>query len=132
MDTTDAATLAAAWHNAVNSGDIDELLALSAPTIELLGPRGSAVGHAALRDWLARAGLSLAPQRIFVRDAAVVVAAHATWRAPETNEVVGEADVASCLRIANNQVVQYARYDTLAEALAAGSLTEMDEVAFDG
>ncbi|MBC8075558.1 MAG: nuclear transport factor 2 family protein [Chloroflexales bacterium] len=120
--------LVAAWHDAVNSQDIDRLLVLSAATIEITGPRGSAYGHAVLRDWLGRAGLHLLPQRLFVRDSVVVVAHHATWRDAVTGNVLGEADVASCFRVANNQIIQYARYDNLDDALAAGRLAYADQV----
>lgn len=121
--------LVAAWHDAVNSQDIDRLLVLSAATIEITGPRGSAYGHAVLRDWLGRAGLRLMPQRVFIRDSVVVVAQRATWRDADTGRLVGEADVASCFRVANNQIVQYARYDSLDDALATGGLIYSDEVA---
>jgi ketosteroid isomerase-like protein len=129
MSISDPVELVAAWHAAVNARDVDRLLALSSPAIELVGPRGIAKGHDALRGWLDRAGLTLDPQRVFARGDAVVVAAHATWRAPDTGAVIGDADVASCFRVAGDQVAQYARYDTLAEALAAGGLSDADEAA---
>src|SRR3712207_7719526 len=54
-----------AWHEAVNRGDVDALLALSDDEIEIGGPRGSARGSAVLRDWLERAGIRLEPCRWF-------------------------------------------------------------------
>jgi hypothetical protein len=127
MSTTPVA-LVRAWQEAVNTQDADSLLALSAPDIEIVGPRGSAYGHTILREWLGRAGLSLTPQRAFTRDNVVVVAQYATWRSVETGEVIGEAEVASCFRVAGQQVSQYARYDTLDQALEAGALHYEDEV----
>ena len=50
-----------AWHDAVSRGDANALVALSADDIEVGGPRGSAHGHAILRDWLERAGIQLQP-----------------------------------------------------------------------
>jgi hypothetical protein len=129
VDTPSPVALVAAWHEAVNARDIERLLALSAPTVELIGPRGAAHGHDALRAWLDRAGLALRPQRTFARGAVIVVAARATWRALETGQPLGAAELASCFRVGDSQIVQYARYDTLAEALAAGGLSEADEVA---
>jgi hypothetical protein len=121
-------SLVGTWQDAVNAQDADRLLALSTPDIEIIGPRGSAYGHAILREWLSRAGLSLAPQRTFVRDNTVVVAQHAIWRSVETGEVIGETDVASCFRVAGQLISQYARYDTLDQALEAGGLGYGDEV----
>jgi hypothetical protein len=119
--------LVEAWQEAVNQQDIERLLTLSAPDIEIIGPRGAAQGHSILRDWLNRAGLSLTTQRIFARDNVVVLAQHGKWLAAETGQVIGEAAVASCFRVAHQQVVQVARYDDLATALEAGGLTNTDE-----
>ncbi|BDP40640.1 hypothetical protein DAETH_06090 [Deinococcus aetherius] len=39
-----------AWEEAVDARNEMRLLALSAPDIEIVGPRGSAYGHAVLAD----------------------------------------------------------------------------------
>jgi len=59
MDATSMA-VAQAWVNAANACDGDRLTALSDPNVEIVGPRGSARGPAVLRDWLGRAGVTLA------------------------------------------------------------------------
>jgi hypothetical protein len=112
----------------VNNQDIDRLLALSDPNIEIVGPRGAAFGHIVLRDWMSRAGLTLTTQRVFARDDTVVVAQHGVWRSVETGEVVGEADVASEFRVDGQRVTYYARYDSLDEALATAGLEQADEL----
>ncbi len=117
-----------AWLNAANVQDIDRLIALSAPDIELVGPRGSGHGHQLLRDWLGRAGLHLQTLRVFARGSAVVVAQHGVWRSAETGDVIGEQDVASRFVVEEDQVSQFARHDTLDEALAAAGLTVEDEI----
>ena len=116
------------WQEAANSQDADRLIELSAPDIEVVGPRGSAHGHQILRDWLARAGVGLRPLRAFARGEAVVVAQHGVWRAAETGEVVGEQAVASSFRVAGGRVVRVARFDSLDVALADAGLGEADEV----
>ena len=129
MQEADPVAIVQAWHDAANRQDIGGLLALSDPNIEIVGPRGSGYGHQLLRDWLVRAGLRLETLRVFGRDDVVVVAQHGVWRSVETGDVMGEQDLASWFRVANGQVTQYARSDSLDEALAAAGLTQADELA---
>jgi hypothetical protein len=128
MQPEDSLAVVRAWLEAANSQDVSRLLELSDPNIEVVGPRGSGYGHQLLRDWLARAGLTLETQRCFGRGNVVVVAQHAVWRSPETGEVMGEADVASRFRIQDQRVVQYARHDSLHEALIEAGLDHSDEI----
>ena len=128
MQEADPVTIVQAWQEAANRQDIDGLLALSDPNIEIVGPRGSGYGHQLLRDWLGRASLRLETLRVFGRGAAVVVAQHGVWRSVETGEVVGEQDLASRFRVVDGRVVQFARCDRLEEALAAAGLTHGDEI----
>lgn len=112
-----------AWQDAVNDNDLERLQRLSAPDIEILGPRGSGFGHALLAEWLARAGLRLTPKRYFGAGETVVVEQHAVWLEPEHGSVIGEADVASVFKVSRNQVRCYARFDTLDEALIQSGLS---------
>ena len=123
-----AVELVQAWLAAANQQDVAQLLALSAVEIELVGPRGVGHGHQLLRDWLARAGLTLTTQRIFARAQVVVVAQQGVWRAIDTGAVVGEASLASLFRVEQGQVVAFARYDDLETALDAAQLTVNDEL----
>jgi hypothetical protein len=66
-----------AWQEAANSQNIDRLLELS---IEVVGPRGSGFGYQLLRDWIARAGLTLETLRVFVHGNTVVVEQHGAWK----------------------------------------------------
>lgn len=116
------------WLDAANRQDVETLLALSDPDIEIVGPRGSARGHQFLRDWLARAGLNLETRRAFARGDSIVLAQRGVWRAPESGAIVGEADVASVFRVSGGRVVRYARHDELAVALRDAAMDESDEV----
>lgn len=116
-----------AWQDAANRQDIDRLLALSAPNIEIIGPRGSGFGHQLLRDWLRRAGLHLETLRVFSRGNSVVVAQHGVWRSIETGVVTGERDIASRFRVDEARIVQFARFDSLEDALAEAGLSDTDE-----
>jgi ketosteroid isomerase-like protein len=126
---TSAIPVVQAWQNALNAQDIDHLLELSAPDIVIIGPRGRTSGHQLLREWIARAGLTLTTQRIFQRGDTVVLAQHGIWQSEATNGVPSEADLASRFRVNQHQVVEYERHDTLARALEAAGMTEADEQA---
>jgi len=121
--------IAEAWQQAANRQDAERLLALSDPNIEVVGPRGSGFGHQLLRDWLGRAGLTLTTLRAFGHDGVVVLAQHASWRSGETNASASERDLASRFDIEGGRVVRFARYDSLAEALADADLNETDALA---
>ena len=118
-----------AWQDAANAQDVDRLLDLSDPDIEVIGPGGSGRGHQLLRDWLGRAGLRLQTRRAFARGDAVVLAQHGVWRSIETGDVIGEAAVASRFRVAGQRVVQFARHDSLDAALAEAGLDYSDEAS---
>jgi hypothetical protein len=117
-----------AWQDAANLGDLARLLELSDPDIEMSGPQGHGRGRDLLRDWLARAGLSLQTQHAFVRGETVVLAQHGTWRAQQTGEAAGEADLATTFRVNDGRVVQLTRYDSLGAALADTKLDASDEM----
>jgi len=129
MQNNNPVAVVQAWQEAANAQNIDRLLELSDPNIEIVGPRGSGYGHQLLCDWLGRAGLTLTPLRVFARGDRVVVAQHGVWHSVETGEIQGEADLASLFRVDGQWVVQFARYDSLDVALEAAGLTEADELS---
>lgn len=116
-----------AWQAAANEQNIDRLFELSAPDIAIIGPRGRGEGHQLLRDWMARAGLTLATLRIFQRGDTVVLAQHGTWQSSATNGLPSEADLASRFRVRDQRVIEFERYEDLASALAAANMNEADE-----
>ena len=128
MQSAPAVNVVRAWLAAANQQNLAQLLALSATDIELIGPRGGGRGHQLLAEWLDRAGLTLTTQRIFARDQVVVVAQQGVWRASDTGAVVGTSAVASLFRVAQGQVVAFARYDDLETAFAAAQLTAENEL----
>lgn len=127
--TSTSLRVAQAWQDAANAQDIPRLLELSAPNIEIIGPRGSGFGHQLLMEWLARAGLTLTTQRAFARGEMVALEQSGVWRDLATGEVRGERTLASTFRVNDQQqVAAFARYDSLAEAgLAAAGLAASDE-----
>jgi hypothetical protein len=116
-----------AWHEAVNRGDADAVVALSHDDIEVGGPRGSARGSPLLRDWLAQTGIQLEPRRWFTSPTELVVEQIAIWRFPD-GTVTDPQTIASSFAVENGLVTRSVRYDSLMEALAAAGLTFQDEI----
>ena len=93
-----------AWHEALNSGDVDLLVELSHPDVEVGGPRG--VGHGAqlLREWVGQAKIRLEPRRVFHREDTVVVEQWAKWRAADTGQVTSGQSVSSVFDVRDDQI----------------------------
>ena len=127
--TMDPMEIVNAWVEAANAQDTEGLIALSDPQIEIVGPRGSGFGHQLLRDWLARAGLTLETLRRFAHDSSVVLEQRGVWRSMETGEISGDAVVASAFEVNGQRVVKFARFDSLDDALRAAGLSPSDEIA---
>ena len=123
-----------AWLDAVDRADAGAAAALSAPDLEIAGPRGTVRGREVLGPWMARAGFTSRPLRWFCgADGAVVVEQDATWTDPTTGAERGRAVVASSFRVAGGAVTRYQRHDEgLPDALPAAGLTDEDEVAARG
>jgi limonene-1,2-epoxide hydrolase len=128
MSRRDPVAVVSAWVAAANTQDVDGLLALSDPHIEVAGPRGAGAGHELLREWMARAGLSLETRRVFARGDTVALEQRGTWRSPETGEITGERTLASVFEVDDQRVVRFARYDSLDAALEAAGLRASDEL----
>jgi SnoaL-like domain len=94
---TDAVSTVRAWHEALNAGSVEALIALSSDEIEVGGPRGRGTGPAAqlLREWFERAGIRLVPYQTFHRDSTVVVEQGASWRGPDAGITTEPQTVAS-------------------------------------
>jgi ketosteroid isomerase-like protein len=119
--------VAAEWHAALNAGDIDHLLTLTHPDVEIGGPRGTARGADMLRDWVGRANLRLHPGRVFTREGTVVVAQEAEWRDASTGAITGRDTVASVFVVRDGRISRVVRYPDLAAALRVAGLDDSDE-----
>jgi ketosteroid isomerase-like protein len=116
-----------AWHEALNAGDVDRIIALSTDDVEVGGPRGSGHGAHLLREWVGRAGIRLQPRQVFQRVETVLVEQDAEWRSAETDEITGHETPASVFLVRDGRVASLIRYPDLAAALAATGLTEADQ-----
>jgi ketosteroid isomerase-like protein len=121
MTTSEMATVLA-WHDALNAGDTDTLLALSSDDIEVGDARGAAQGQAALQEWATAHPRHAEVGRIFVHDGVVVV----------EQKIGGPGEsgstIASAFRVVHDHVTSVFRHDDLAAALAATELTDADLV----
>ncbi len=109
-----------AWHEALNSGDVDRLVELSHPDVEVGGPRGMGHGVELLRGWVDRAGIRLEPGRIFHEADTVVVEQAAQWHSAN-----GAQTVASVFVVRDGLVTSVVRYPGLTEALRAANFEDL-------
>jgi ketosteroid isomerase-like protein len=114
-----------AWHEALNSGDVERLIALSHPNVEVGGPRGTARGAQVLREWVDRANINLEPGRILHEADTVVVEQEAEWVSAEPGS---RQRVASVFLVHDGLVTSVVRYPGLAEALRAADFDETREI----
>lgn len=103
--TVDVLAVVEAWQNAASAKDVERLIAVSAPTIEVVGPRGVATGHAILREWIARAGLQLHSRKAFVRGDVAVVEQDAVWHSVETGEKQSASVIASVFHVEKDRSI---------------------------
>ncbi len=129
--TTPEVRIIVAWHEALNGGDVENLVELSHPEIEVGGPRGTGRGVQLLREWVAQAGIHLEHRRVFHREETVVVEQEAGWRSSETGELSGSQHVASIFVVRDGLVTRVSRYPDLAEAFRAADLDGSHEVQAD-
>jgi len=121
-------TTVVAWHEALNSGDVERLVALSSADIEVGGPRGTARGASVLRGWFDRAHMRLVPTRMFQRADVIVVEQQAEWGQPGTDTPTGPIIVASVFIVRAGKVISVIRHADLASALQEAGLTDADMV----
>jgi len=121
MSTSEIATVLA-WHDALNSADLDTLVSLSSDDIEIGDTHGAAQGHAALREWAQRSTANIEVGEIYYHDGVVVVEEKLTSKTDPTD--TGTA--ASAFRVVHDHVTSVFRHDDLATALAATELTDED------
>jgi ketosteroid isomerase-like protein len=120
-----------AWHEALNIGDVDRLVALSHPDVEVGGPQGTGCGTQLLREWVDRANIRLGPRRVFRRMDTVVVEQEARWSSPDTGQVTSSQVVASAFVVRDDQITRVVRYSELTGALRAVNLDESYEIRSD-
>lgn len=120
MTTSEIATVLA-WHDALNSADIETLVGLSSDDIDVGDAHGAAQGHQALRNWAGSLTTNAELGRMFVHDGIVVVEQTITGPGAVTTG-------ASAFRVVRDHVTSVFRHEDLGAALTATELTERDLV----
>ena len=115
------------WHEALNGGEVDRLVELSHPEIEVGGPRGTGRGTQLLREWIDRANIRLEPKRVFHHADTVIVQQWAEWRSANTGQVTDSQIVSSVFVVRDGRVTRLMRYPDLADALSVTGLNESHE-----
>jgi ketosteroid isomerase-like protein len=121
MSTSEIATVLA-WHDALNSADLDTLVSLSSDDIEIGDSHGAAQGHAALREWAQRNTADIEVGQIYYHDGVVVVEEKLTSK----TDPADTGTAGSAFRVVHDHVTSVFRHDDLASALAATELTDED------
>jgi ketosteroid isomerase-like protein len=122
--TTPDVRVVGTWHEALNVGDVERLLELSNPDVEVGGPRGAGCGTQLLREWVSRANIRLEPRRFFHRAGTVVAEEDAEWRDDDTGEMTGNQTVGIVFTVRDGRVASVLRYPCLSEALSAANLDD--------
>ncbi len=116
------------WISAVNEKKLEDAERHSCADIEIVGPKDSARGCHVLRDWIARAGITLETRRSFARLGAVVLEQKATWNSTDTGGSSSTAILSSSFALQDGRVCRVARFNSLHAAFGDSGLTEADEV----
>jgi ketosteroid isomerase-like protein len=125
-------TVVEAWAQAYSRRDLDAMLALSCPDIEVARRLRPEQGHDAVRGLLQRQsfGVEMHPRvrRLFHSGDTVVVDAQLVTSYVDTGEPAGEQEGAAILVVRGGCVARYVPYPDLDTALSDARLSEDDEV----
>jgi ketosteroid isomerase-like protein len=128
----DPLTVVAAWAQAYSRRDLDAMLALSCPDIEVARRLRHEHGHDAVRGPLHRQsfGVEMHPRVrcMFHRGDTVMVDAQLVVSYVDTGEPVEEQEAAAILVVRDGCVARYVPYPDLDTALSDAGLGEDDEV----
>lgn len=116
------------WHDALNSGDSKEMVALVHDNVEIGGPRGYTHGADIMQEWFGRANVRLYPLAYYQREQTVVVEEQGEWRDATTGEITGSQNVATIFVVQDERITSIVRLDQIENALSEAGLTTADRV----
>jgi hypothetical protein len=108
----------AAWHDAVNAGDVEGAVSRCSEGVAVAGPRGVGHGHDLVRGWLRRSGIRLTPQEDLVeRDGRFVVHELAHWTTEDAPDAAPKEPTETwCVfTVADGKVTSIARFESAAD-----------------
>ena len=111
--------LLAAWHDAVNAGDIEAAVALCSDDVAVQGPRGVGHGHDLVRGWPTRSGIRLEPQEVVGSDGRFVVREVAGWTTADAPDgaPLEPTETWCVFQVGDGKVTSIARFETKADIL---------------
>lgn len=119
---SDDAAVLAAWHDAVNAGDVEAAVRLCSEDVAVQGPRGTGYGHDLVRGWLRRSGIRLTPQEDLAgRDGRFLVRELAHWTTADAPDAAPtEPTETWCVfTVADRRITSVARFETEADIPSA-------------
>jgi ketosteroid isomerase-like protein len=127
MATQTSLEVVRTWHDALNEGEVERLLAHVTPDVEVAGPRGSARGAEQVQEWVARAGIRMVPTAWYVRGDQVVAQEETSWTMPD-GTYSEPMLIATAFQVTDGRVSRIARYSDIGAALNATGLEPSDGV----
>ena len=126
MSTSEYATVLA-WQDALNSGDLDTIVALYSDGVEISSAVGGSQGLVALLDWAAETDTTIKLEEAYVSGAVVVTAGEASGSIVPGSEM-DSRHMAMAFRVDDDQVVSVFIHPDLESALRATGLGTEDLV----
>ncbi len=115
------------WHDALNRGDVDRMVALVHQDVVVGGPRGKTSGIQVVRQWFGRANVRLVPLTYFGTGQTIVVEEKGEWIDPANGQVTGSQTVATLFTVEGNLITSIVRHDQVEAALSEAGLTLSDK-----
>jgi SnoaL-like domain len=112
-------TLLRDWHQAVSAKDVNRVLSLCTPDVELHGPSGTGSGHDLVRDWLSRSGIRLRLRSLTSWHGTFLAEQEATWPLAAGQPAAPAVACVTVFGVRDGKVSSVARYDTVEEAESA-------------
>ena len=112
-------TLLRDWHQAVSAMDVDRVLALCTPDVELRGPSGTGSGHDLVRDWLGLSGIRLRLRSLTSWHGTFLAEQEATWPRGDGQAAAPAVACVTVFAVRDGKVSSVARYGTVEEAESA-------------
>lgn len=111
------------WVDKVNAQDVEGVLKVSDPNIELVGPRGAGFGHDLLVQWMGDTGVKLHTITRYANGHCVVYEQEAVWENQD-----GHVIVYTFMEVKENKVLRLERFDNIDDAFSTSGLNEENKV----
>jgi hypothetical protein len=112
------------WVDRLNAQDVEGVLEVSDPNIELIGPRGAGFGHDLLVQWMENTGVNLNTITRYANDHRVVYEQEAVWE-----NQGGHVIVFTFMEVKDGKVTRLERFDNIDDAFSTSGLNEENKLA---